>query len=82
MFPSESQRKRRRNRKTWCGACVNMTLPFRTRLAEIAVAAKGGGAGRCNLRIFVTGMCGWEVEKKTIHITAKPKKHTCSYNLR
>ena len=23
MFPSESQRKRCRNRKTWCGACVN-----------------------------------------------------------
>ena len=23
MFPSESQRKRHRNRKTWCGACVN-----------------------------------------------------------
>ena len=24
MFPSESQRKRRRNRKTWCGACVKI----------------------------------------------------------
>ena len=45
MFPSESQRKRCRNRKTWCGACVNLdaSVPNSiniqdTRYINIAVA--------------------------------------------
>ena len=53
MFPSESQRKRRRNRKTWCGACVNFdaSVPNSiniqdTRLTNINIAVAAIGMGR------------------------------------
>ena len=52
MFPSESQRKRRINRKTWCGACVNVDASVSnsiniqdTRLADINIALAVIGMG-------------------------------------
>ena len=52
MFPSESQRKRRRNRKTWCSACVNIDASVLnsiniqdTTLADINIAVAVIGMG-------------------------------------
>ena len=55
MFPSESQHKRRRNRKTSCGTCVNIdaSVPNSiniqdTRLTDINIAVAVIGMGGKN----------------------------------
>ena len=51
--------------------------------APILVGQGEGGGGRGVTRIFVTWVCGLEVEPPSrINITAKPKKHIYSYNLK
>ena len=51
MFPSDGQRKRRRNRKAWCGACVKIdaSVPIYiqdSRLTDINIAVAVIGMGK------------------------------------
>ena len=45
-------------------------------LLSRGVGGEGGGGG--NFRIFVTGCVAGKSKTKSIHIMAKPKKHTYS----